>query len=191
MTNTLSMAFGKLRTADRLMLAAAITGLAVMGYYGMLGTQFWETRGQNIEIQDRIAALANVPASDADAVAELEAEAAEIETVLADELDRLTIDHTDDIVAMVVAHGDAVGVQVANISVRPGDGATVDGLTFTALVVATRIVGDIGAIQDFIEGVAIRSPGLTVRSVVINGLPDTPGAQIELDFLYDPIKAGA
>lgn len=191
MTNTLSMAFGKLRTADRLMLAAAITGLAVMGYYGMLGTQFWETRGQNIEIQDRIAALANVPASDADAVAELEAEAAEIETVLADELDRLTIDHTDDIVAMVVAHGDAVGVQVANISVRPGDGATVDGLTFTALVVATRIVGDIGAIQDFIEGVAIRSPGLTVRSVVINGLPDTPWAQIELDFLYDPIKAGA
>jgi hypothetical protein len=165
---------------------AVLLAVLLMGYYGLLGTRYWQATGElpslDLEFQSLSRTLRLTSADDEDLVSQLEEEENSLESVI----NVFLFPDADDIISLIseTARETSIALLVVNAD-APLEQAE-DAVRYRAQSFEITIQGESEDMFEFIDELYQRVPTIKVTSLRIADLDNSPSAQVGLQALLDP-----
>ena len=186
MSTSIVQLLWRLRTANRVVLAIVVAGLALLAYNGAMGFRYWESHSRGGVLQEEAHGLLARARHSEGVMPSLRLQLDERAALLRQRGERFVYAHDDELIRLVSSIAGASGVTLTSVSAA-GEAVLADGpMSYTIRTLEVRVTGSTAGIYGFVDSLSDAAPALTVRSARLGALSDAPWAVLELNFLLDP-----
>ena len=196
MSGSLTDLLRLLRQTNRLLMLSVVVGLALLGYYGMLGFQWWQETAAARELEEQASVLSARSRPAAQDQEELQAQIASYREVLAEVRQPFTYPHNDVLCNVLTATANEAGVVLPTIKAGEPLRETRGEVVYHTQPINITMEGEVEQILLFLDVLRERTPVATVKSIRMGGFSvdeeveegeqEAAWAAIELVFLLSP-----
>ncbi len=196
MSGSLTDLLRLLRQANRLLMLGAVVGIALLGYYGMLGIQWWQGTAAASALEEQAATLAARARPAAQDQEALQAQIASYAEVLAEVRQPFIYPHNDDLFNVLTTTAQEAGVVLPTINAGDPLRETHGEIAYQTQPFNITMEGEVEQILLFLEILQERAPVVTVKSIRMGGFSsddeveegeqEAAWAALDLVFLLSP-----
>ena len=186
MSTSIVQLLWRLRTANRVVLAMVVAGLALLAYNGAMGFRYWDDHSRGGVLQEEMVGLLARARHSGGVTASLQLQVDQRAALLQQRGERFVYAHDDELIRLVSSIARASGVTLTSVSAA-GGGVLADApLSYTIRTLSVQVTGSTAEIYGFVDSLSDAAPALTISSARLGALSDAPSAALELNFLLDP-----